>query len=104
LGIHEIKAVESNLVVVLKGPAQVPVPAGTSLPQLVVVDRGTPAPAAQRSRYQNEPAPLRPCALRECYQRGRGQALIEAGLAPDAVPDTSPYTLEQTLDPEFLPD
>jgi hypothetical protein len=30
--------------------------------------------------------------------------LIETGLAPDALPGAAPYTLEQTLDPEFLPD
>jgi hypothetical protein len=40
----------------------------------------------------------------ECYQDGRRQALIETGLAPDALPSAPPYSLEQTLDPEFLPD
>ena len=40
----------------------------------------------------------------ECYQDGRRQALIETGLAPDALPEAAPYTLEQTLDPDFLPE
>jgi hypothetical protein len=40
----------------------------------------------------------------QCYQDGRRQALIETGLAPDALPSAPPYSLEQTLDPDFLPD
>jgi hypothetical protein len=40
----------------------------------------------------------------QCYQDGRQQAMIETGLAADALPSASPYTLEQTLDAEFLPD
>jgi hypothetical protein len=40
----------------------------------------------------------------QCYQDGRQQALIETGLAPNALPDIPPYTLEQSLDPDFLPD
>ena len=50
---------------------------------------------------------LRPYALaqfEECYRDGRRQALIEIGLAPEALPGAPPYTLEQTLDPDFLPE
>ena len=45
-----------------------------------------------------------PAQFEQCYQDGRRQALIETGLAPDALPSAPPYSLEQTLDPEFLPD
>ena len=40
----------------------------------------------------------------QCYRDGRRQALIETGLAPEALPGAPPYTLEQTLDPDFLPE
>jgi hypothetical protein len=40
----------------------------------------------------------------QCYQDSRRQALIETGLAQDALPSAPAYSLEQTLDPEFLPD
>jgi hypothetical protein len=40
----------------------------------------------------------------ECYRDGRRQALIETGLAEEALPRTPAYTFEQTLDPDFLPD
>jgi hypothetical protein len=30
--------------------------------------------------------------------------LIETGLPEDALPSAPPYSLEQTLDPDFLPD
>jgi hypothetical protein len=66
--------------------------------------------AEHRRRLRNDLATspsLRPYArkqLEECYQDGRRQALIETGLAPDALPSAPPYSLEQTLDPEFLPD
>ena len=39
----------------------------------------------------------------QCYQDGRRQALIETGLAQNALPSAPAYSLEQTLDPEFLP-
>ena len=40
----------------------------------------------------------------QCYQDGRRQALIETGLAEEAIPRAAVCTLEQTLDPDFLPD
>ena len=59
-----------------------------------------------RKEFQHAPS-LRGYAreqFEECYQDGRRQALIETGMGPDALPSAPPYTLEQTLDPEFLPD
>jgi hypothetical protein len=59
-----------------------------------------------RKEFQHAPS-LRGYAreqLEECYRDARRQALIETGLAPDRLSSTSPYTLEQTLDPDFLPD
>jgi hypothetical protein len=29
---------------------------------------------------------------------------IETGLAPDAIPPVAPWSLEEALDPDFLPD
>lgn len=40
----------------------------------------------------------------EAYEDVREQASVESGLPLRALPNASPYTLEQTLDPEFLPD
>ena len=66
--------------------------------------------AEHRRRLRSELATspgLRPYArdqFEECYQDGRHQASIETGLAPDALPSAPPYSLEQALDPEFLPD
>ena len=50
---------------------------------------------------------LRPYAreqLEQCYRDARHQAPIETGPEADVLPSAPPYTLEQTLDPEFLPD
>ena len=40
----------------------------------------------------------------EAYADARARAGAETGLPETAIPDTSPYSLEQALDPEFLPD
>ena len=59
-----------------------------------------------RKEFQHAPS-LRGYAhaqFEECYRDGGRQALIETGLAPDALPSAPPYTLEQALDPGFLPD
>jgi hypothetical protein len=103
LGIHEKKAVESNLVVVLKHLLKYQFqPRRRSRSWLSSI-------AEHRRRLRNDLATspsLRPYARErfgECYQDARRQALIETGLAPDALPSASPYTLEQALDPEFLP-
>jgi hypothetical protein len=103
LGIHEKKAVQSNLVMVLKHLLKYQFqPRRRSRSWLSSI-------AEHRRRLRNDLATspsLRPYAreqFEECYHDGRRQALIETGLAPDALPATPPYSLEQTLDPEFLP-
>jgi hypothetical protein len=55
---------------------------------------------------KSSPSPRRYVRKRfeECYQDSRRQALIETGLAPDALPAAPPWSLEQTLGPDFLPD
>ena len=40
----------------------------------------------------------------ECYRDARKQAAIETGLGENVLPSAPRYSLEQTLDPEFLPD
>lgn len=39
-----------------------------------------------------------------CYRGAREQAAAETGLLQSRFPETSPYTLGQSLDPEFLPE
>ena len=59
-----------------------------------------------REELSDSPS-LRPYAeeqFEECYRDAREQAAIETGLAKDVLPSASPYSLEQTLDPEFLPE
>ena len=103
-GIHEKKAVQSNLVVVLKHLLKHQFKRHRR-------SRSWPSSIAEhRRRLRNDLATspsLRPYAreqFEECYQDGRRQALIETGLSADALPSAPPYTLDQTLDPEFLPD
>jgi Domain of unknown function DUF29 len=104
LGIHEKKAVESNLVVVLK-----------HLLKYQFQERRRSRSwlssiAEHRRRLRNDLATspsLRAHArerFEQCYQDGRDQAGLETGLRPDVLPTAPPYTLEQTLDPDFLPD
>jgi Domain of unknown function DUF29 len=104
LGIHEKKAVQSNLVVVLNHLLKYQFqPRRRSRSWLSSI-------VEHRRRLRNDLATspsLRPYAreqFEECYQDGRRQALIETGLAEEALPRTPAYTLEQTLDPDFLPD
>ena len=104
LGIHEKKAAESNLVVVLKHLLKYQFqPRRRSRSWLSSI-------AEHRRRLRNDLATspsLRAYArerFEECHQDGRHQARIETGLPENALPSAPPYTLEQTLDPEFLPD
>ena len=39
-----------------------------------------------------------------CYLAAREQAAAESGLPQSRFPQTSPYTVDQTLDPDFLPE
>jgi hypothetical protein len=104
LGINRKHAVTSNLVVILnhllKHQFQ---PRRRSRSWLASI-----AEHRRRLRKEFQHAPsLRGYArdeFGECYQDARRQALIESGLAPEALPDIPPYTLEQSLDPDFLPD
>ena len=59
-----------------------------------------------RKEFQHAPS-LRGYAreqFEECYQDGRRQALIETGPPENALPSAPAYTLQQALDPHFLPD
>ena len=42
--------------------------------------------------------------LPDAYADARARAITQTGTSERAFPRTSPYTLEQALDPEFLPD
>lgn len=39
-----------------------------------------------------------------CHRAAREQAAAETGLPKSRFPEASPYTVEQALDPDFLPD
>jgi hypothetical protein len=104
LGIGEKKAIEGNLVVVLKHLLKYRFqPSRRSRSWLSSI-------AEHRRRLRNDlksSPSLRPYAREhfgECYQDSRRQALIETGLAADVMPPAVPWSLEQALDPEFLPD
>ena len=104
LSINRKHAVTSNLVVILKHLLKHQYqPRRRSRSWLASI-----AEHRRRLRKQFRHAPsLRGYAreqFEECYQDGRRQALIETGMGPDALPSAPPYTLEQALDPEFLPD
>jgi hypothetical protein len=62
----------------------------------------------RRLRYDFEESPslLRHAAevFAPAYADAREQASIETGLPLRAFPKSSPYTLDQTLDPKFLPE
>ncbi|NET62700.1 MAG: DUF29 domain-containing protein [Symploca sp. SIO2E6] len=38
-----------------------------------------------------------------CYTRARKKAAVETGLSLDLFPASSSFTLEETLNPDFLP-
>ena len=98
------KAIESNLVVLLthllKHQFQ-PEQRSSSW-------RGSIVEHRRRLRYDFEESPsLRPHAAEvfpRAYADAREQASAETALPLRNFPKSSPYTLEQTLDPSFLPD
>jgi len=70
--------------------------------------RGTVLEHRRRLRYDFEESPsLRPHAAEvfaRAYADACEQASAETGLPLRTFPTSSPYTLEQTLDPKFLPE
>ena len=59
-----------------------------------------------RDEFEDSPS-LRGYAaerFEETYRDARRQAAIETGLSDETFPDQPPWTLEQALDPDFLPD
>ena len=104
LGIGEKKAVKSNLVVVLmhllKHQFQ-PRRRSRSWRASILEHR-------QRLRDDLRASPsLRNHAravFEEAYADARARAITETGLAERTFPRTAAYTLDQTLDPDFLPD
>jgi hypothetical protein len=97
LGISEKKSVRSNLVVVLKHLLRYQYQPGRRSRSCLS------SIAEHRRRLRDELAtspslrPLARAGLEQYYQDARRQALIETGLASDALPDAPPYTLEQAL-------
>ncbi len=104
MGRNDRKAIQSNLVVVLAHLPKYqfqPDQRSSSWHGSIVEHR-------RRPRYDFEESPnLRGHAsevLAEAYEDAREQASAESGLPLQAFPKTSPYTLDQALDPQFLPD
>jgi hypothetical protein len=104
LGLQEKRAIRNNLVVVLKHLLKYrfhPGRRSRSWLSSIVEHR-------RRLREDLATSPsLRPYArerFEQSYRDGRQLALIETGLEPDALPIAPPWSLEQTLDPDFLPD
>jgi Domain of unknown function DUF29 len=104
LGIGAKKAVKSNLVIVLlhllKHEFQ-PKRRSRSWLDSIVEHR-------QRLRDDLEESPsLRghlEAVFSRAYADARARAIVQTGLSERAFPQTSPYTLAQALDPDFLPD
>jgi Domain of unknown function DUF29 len=103
LGAGEKRAIRNNLVVVLKQLLKHQFQPGRrsrSWRSSIVEHR-------RRLRDDLATSPsLRPYArerFEQCYGDSRLQALIETGLPPDAMPLAAPWTLDQVLDPDFLP-
>ncbi len=104
MGRKDKKAVKSNLVVLLthllKHQFQ-PEQRSSGWQGSIVEHR-------RRLRYDFEESPsLRPHAagvFARAYADAREQASAETGLPLQTLPESSPWTLEQTLDPAFMPD
>jgi hypothetical protein len=104
LGIGAKKAVKSNLVIVLlhllKHEFQ-PKRRSRSRLDSIVEHR-------QRLRDDLEESPSLAghleAAFSRAYADARARAIVRTGSSERAFPQTSPYTLAQALDPDFLPD
>jgi hypothetical protein len=103
MGRKDKKATESNLVVLLTHLLKYHV----QPQQRSSGWRGSIVEHRRRLRYDFEESPsLRPHAAKvfaRAYADAREQASAETGLPLRAFPKSSPFTLEQTLDPKFLP-
>lgn len=104
LGISHRHAVASNLVVVLKHLLKCRFqPQRRSKSWLSSI-----AEHRRQLHRELETSPsLRPYAavqFERCYQDAVRQAAIETGLGREAFPSEPPFDLDQTLDPDFLPD
>ena len=104
LGRKDKKAIQSNLVMVLTHLLKYQFQPD----QRSSGWRGSIVEHRRRLRYDFKESPrLRAHAsevVTEAYEDAREQASAESGLPPRAFPKSSPYTLEQTLDPDYLPD
>jgi Domain of unknown function DUF29 len=49
-------------------------------------------------------SPIARAMFSECHADSCEQAAAESGLSPDTFPPEPPFTLEQVLDPKYLPD
>ena len=104
MGRREKKGVKNNLIVVLTHLLKYQFQSD----QRSNSWRGSILEHRRRLRDDFEDSPsLRPHAadvFSRAYEDAREQASTETGLPLHAFPESSPYSLEQALDPEFLPD
>jgi hypothetical protein len=104
LGAGERRAVRNNLVVVLKHLLKYRFQPGRrsrSWLSSIVEHRRRLRDDLVTSPSLRSYARLR---FEQCYEDARRQALIETGLAPNVLPAVPPWSLDQALDPDFLPD
>ena len=73
---------------------------------LMVAESGTLALPAILDHIEDSPSLARYPGevFGRCYSTAREQAAAETALPRSVFPETSPYTVEQALDPDFLPD
>jgi Domain of unknown function DUF29 len=104
MGRSEKRAIESNLVVLLTHLIKY----RTQSDQRSSSWRGSIVEHRRRLRKLLRESPsLVPYAreiFAECYADGCEQAAADSGLSPKTFPGEPPFTLEQALDPRFLPE
>ena len=104
MGRSEKRAIEGNLVVLLDLSAQVPIQPDHRSSSW----RGSIVEHRRRLRklFRESPSllPIARAMFSECYADSCEQAAAESGLSPDSFPAEPPFTLEQILDPKYLPD
>jgi len=101
MGRKDKKAIKSNLVIVLLHLLKHPKRRTRSWLDSILEHR-------QRLRDDLAESPSLKghleAAFREAYADARARAITQTGLSERAFPGTSPYSLEQALDSDFLPD